>query len=53
MKQAMSPVEIEQAITDLAEQLFGPAELPYAQTHYLRLDRPSIKSTKEGLTCFL
>lgn len=26
----MNVVEIEQAITDLAEQLFDPAEFPYA-----------------------
>lgn len=44
----MSPVEIEQAITDLAEQSFGPAEFPYAQTHDLRLDRPSLNQRKRA-----
>lgn len=36
----MSPVLIEQTISDLAEQLFDPAAFLYAQTHSLRLGRP-------------
>ena len=48
MKQAMSPVEIEQAITDLAEQPFDPAEFPYAFLEAFGNKATTIKRLRAG-----
>src|SRR5689334_23901457 len=46
----MSPVEIEQAITDLAEQPFDSAEFPYAFLEAFGNKETTIKRLRAGAT---
>jgi hypothetical protein len=46
----MNPVEIEQAITDLAEQAFEPAEFPYAFLEAFGNKETTIKRLRAGAT---